>query len=477
MPLSLRTLNIKQKLTLVMMLTICAVVVLIGVFFLAYERIQTRDQMEHEIKVVTKVAYSQIVAALDFNDLSTLSESANSLDYDDTIDMVCLYSASMALIVRSRPSELDLEPCPEQPGAVKRGFHGDKYYFMDEVVSDASQVGVIFIRANTDYMESLIQQYFYMMLTALVVIAVASIGIAMILQKAVTRPISELADTAANITANSDYSVRAAKHSDDELGQMVDGFNAMLNAIELRDLELRNHKAHLETKVEERTAELKSANQELEAFSYSVSHDLRSPLRAIDGFSQALLEDYAESLDPMAMSYLERVRMASQRMGGLIDSMLRLSRVSRHELVLQPTDIAKQCLEIIEELRERDPARKVTVEVQDDMLAQCDSTLMRIVLTNLIDNAWKYSHKHSAPEIAIGKKQNAFFVRDNGAGFDMRYADKLFGAFQRLHGKDEFEGTGIGLATVARIIHRHGGDIWAESAVDHGATFYFTLPV
>lgn len=469
-------LSIKQKLTLVMLLTISAGVVLIGVFFMAYERVQTRAQMTHEIEVVAKVAYSQLVAALDFNDLATMQESANSLHYDATIDMVCLYDSRLKMMVQSFSNEGSTVSCPQQIENLKTGFVGDKFHFIRNLLSDSSHTGTIYIRANTEYVENLIQQYFYMMLTALVIIAAASIAVAMLLQKAVTSPISELARTAANITANSDYSERAAKHSDDELGQMVDAFNTMLDAIEQRDLELRSHKALLESKVEERTAELKTANRELEAFSYSVSHDLRSPLRAIDGFSQALLEDYADSLEPMAMSYLERVRMASQRMGVLIDSMLRLSRVSRHELVLQSTDITKISHEVVEELHDRDPGREVSVQIEAGMTAQCDSMLIRIVLTNLIDNAWKYSNKRSHPEIIVGQRQNAYFVQDNGAGFDMRYADKLFGAFQRLHGKDEFEGTGIGLATVARIIHRHGGDIWAEGTVDQGATFFFTLP-
>lgn len=471
----LRELSIKQKLTMVMLLTIFAGVVLIGVFFMGYERVQTREQLVHEIAVITKVAYSQVTAALEFDDLNTLQESANSLDFDYTIDVVCIYDAELNLKARSFPGSVKAIPCPDNPHVDTTGFVGANYHHIEDVFSESVRVGTIFIGANMDYVNSQIQRYFYMMLTALGIISVVSLLVAMVLQKAVTDPISELAVTATSIAAERDFSLRANKSSNDEIGQMVDAFNAMLVAIEQRDQELRSHKAELESKVEERTAELKAANQELEAFSYSVSHDLRSPLRAIDGFSQALMEDYAKELDSTALGYLERVRMASQRMGVLIDSMLWLSRVTRQEIVTRNVDFSLMCEEVVRDVRERDPGRDVLVKVQPNMSMLCDSRLMRIVITNLVDNAFKYTQKKVAAEISIGCREGVYFVQDNGAGFDMRYVDKLFGAFQRLHSKDEYEGTGVGLATVARVIHRHGGDIWAESEVDQGATFYFTV--
>lgn len=471
----LRGMSIKQKLTMVMLLTIFAGVILIGVFFMGYERVQTREQLVHEIAVITKVAYSQVTAALEFDDLNTLQESANSLDFDYTVDVVCIYDGELNLKARSFPGSARATPCPDNPHADTTGFVETKYQHIEDVFSESVRVGTIFISANMDYVNSQIQRYFYMMLTALGIISVVSLLVAMVLQKAVTDPISELAETATSIANERDFSLRANKNSDDEIGQMVDAFNAMLAAIEQRDQELRAHKSELESKVEERTAELKAANQELEAFSYSVSHDLRSPLRAIDGFSQALMEDYASTLDSTAHSYLERVRMASQRMGVLIDSMLWLSRVTRQEIVTRTVDFSLMCEEVVQDVRDRDPSRKVKVSVQPDMSMRCDSRLMRIVVTNLVDNAFKYTQKKADPEMMIGFKDGVYFIRDNGAGFDMRYVDKLFGAFQRLHTRDEFEGTGVGLATVARVIHRHGGDIWAESGIDQGTTFYFTV--
>ncbi|MBD1893594.1 PAS domain S-box protein [Coleofasciculus sp. FACHB-129] len=236
----------------------------------------------------------------------------------------------------------------------------------------------------------------------------------------------------------------------------------------------------LERRVVERTAQLEAANRELEAFSYSVSHDLRAPLRSVDGFSQALLERYADTLDEKGKHYLHRIRAGSQRMGELIDDLLELSRVTRTEMRTTEVDLSAIASEIVIELRQSQPERPVEVAIAPGILAQGDARLLRIILENLLHNAWKFTSNRLYACIEFGiilqtDSQPAYFVRDNGAGFDMAYANKLFGAFQRLHSMTEFPGTGIGLATVQRIVHRHGGRVWAESAVEQGATFYFTL--
>jgi light-regulated signal transduction histidine kinase (bacteriophytochrome) len=232
-------------------------------------------------------------------------------------------------------------------------------------------------------------------------------------------------------------------------------------------------------RVAERTAELEAVNRELEAFAYSVSHDLRAPLRSIDGFSQALLEDCGEQLDGTGQEYLARVRAASQRMGRLIDELLTLSRVTRRELRVERVDLSELARSVVEELVEADPGREVEVVVADGLVAQGDPGLLRQVLHNLLDNAFKFSagRDRARIELAVDSSggERVYSIRDNGAGFDMAFADKLFGAFQRLHRVSEFAGTGVGLATVQRIIHRHGGRIWAEAVVGEGATFYFTL--
>lgn len=228
-----------------------------------------------------------------------------------------------------------------------------------------------------------------------------------------------------------------------------------------------------------RSAELEIANHELEAFSYSVSHDLRAPLRAIDGFSRILYNDYVEQLGNKGLDYLERIRRAAQHMGMLIDDLLKLSRVTRAELTREVVDLSELAREIMTELRKQEPGRVVHFKTAPELKAHSDKRLMGVVLDNLLNNAWKFTGGRAEAYIEFGvigqQEPPVYFVRDNGAGFDMVYADKLFGVFQRLHDAREFPGTGIGLATVQRIIHKHGGRIWAESAVDQGATFYFTL--
>jgi light-regulated signal transduction histidine kinase (bacteriophytochrome) len=228
-----------------------------------------------------------------------------------------------------------------------------------------------------------------------------------------------------------------------------------------------------------RANQLEAANKELEAFSYSVSHDLRAPLRAIDGFSQALLEDYAEQLDEAGQDHLQRVRAATQRMGQLIDDMLDLSRITRSELQRQQVNLSALAAMIAWDLRQTQLERQVEFVIAPGVIAESDPQLLRVALENLLSNAWKFTQKQPQATIEFGVTQHqgqlTYFVRDDGVGFDMTYADKLFGPFQRLHARNEFEGTGIGLATVQRIIQRHGGRVWAEATVGKGATFFFTL--
>lgn len=261
------------------------------------------------------------------------------------------------------------------------------------------------------------------------------------------------------------------------------GFTSFLRDISERkraEAELTRLNQDLEQKVLDRTHQLEAVNHELEAFSYSVSHDLRSPLRAIDGFSQALVEDYGNVLNPEATNYLDRIQAATRRMGALIDDLIELARVSRSEIRREPVDLGELAAGILKDLREQEPGRDVHLEIMQPLWVSGDRKLIGVALTNLLQNAWKFTRKREGARIRLGQieqdGERPYFVEDNGAGFDMTYADKLFTPFQRLHDSREFEGTGIGLATVHRIMIRHGGRVWVRADPGKGATFYFTLP-
>jgi light-regulated signal transduction histidine kinase (bacteriophytochrome) len=247
----------------------------------------------------------------------------------------------------------------------------------------------------------------------------------------------------------------------------------------MRVLQLINRKKELEHNVKVRTKQLEVANKELETFAYSVSHDLRAPLRSIHGFSQLLLEEYRNNMDDQGNDYLSRIKSATQRMDNLITDMLNLSRISRSPVKKQHVNLSKLARQITDEIQSGYPDRTVKFVIGEGVDIYADEQLIRIVLENLLGNAWKFTSKKDKACIEFGiiknKNQPVYFVRDDGAGFDMKYVNRLFGTFQRLHTSNEFPGTGIGLATVQRIVHRHGGRIWAEGEVNKGATFYFTI--
>ena len=234
-----------------------------------------------------------------------------------------------------------------------------------------------------------------------------------------------------------------------------------------------------ESALREASKRLTESNKELDAFSYSVSHDLRAPLRSMDGFSKVLLEDHADRIDDVGKDYLKRIRAASQLMGQLVDDLLKLSRISRSEMRVETVDLSELGREIAAQLRNSSPDRNVEFVIADGLVARGDPHLLKIAIDNLMGNAWKFTSRHPAARIEFGQDQTdgkkAFFVKDDGAGFDMAYVGKMFAPFQRLHSSDEFPGSGVGLATVKRIIDRHGGMIWAEGAVEKGATFHFTM--
>ena len=328
----------------------------------------------------------------------------------------------------------------------------------------------------------MVRNFIVLGLVAVVVLAAARYYA----QRFLLRPVNALVGAAKQL-AEGNLNTRTGRiQGSAELLQLGDAFDDMAERLQKRQAEveqahrqIRSLNQDLERRVAERTSQLEVANQELESFSYSVSHDLRSPLRGIDGFSQALEEDYGDKLDDTGRGHLARVRAAAQRMSELIDDLLKLSQIARAELHWKPVDLSALARTVSGELQRREPQRQVQWEIVDGLSAEGDPRLWRVALENLLGNAWKFTGKRLDAKIEFSRSQldgqTVFYVRDNGAGFDMAYAMNLFGAFQRLHTVAEFEGTGIGLATVQRIVNRHGGRVWAEGEVDNGATFYFTL--
>jgi signal transduction histidine kinase len=302
-----------------------------------------------------------------------------------------------------------------------------------------------------------------------VIILLASCG-AVAVATSLTKPIKHLMDGVENVGAgNLHHRVEAS--GSDEVGQLAAAFNQMAEKLEATTVS--------RDEVEGLNRQLTATNRELEAFAYSVSHDLLAPLRHIEGFSTMLLEDHHSQLQDQGVHCLKRIKAGVVRMEGLIEALLKLSRISRADMHCREVDLSRIARSIVEQLREAAPGRTVDVTIADGLKAEGDEDLLRIVLVNLLENAWKYSSTRDLPRIEFGRQEvdgrSVFFVRDNGIGFDMKHVDKLFGVFRRLVSDSDFPGTGIGLATVLRVIARHGGEVWAEGEPDRGATFYFTL--
>jgi signal transduction histidine kinase len=348
------------------------------------------------------------------------------------------------------------------------------------IVFQGKTEGTVYIAAELTETTQRARQYLMIALAVLLICMGAGLLISSTARKLVARPLVALAETARKVSRERDYSVRAVQHPDsDEIAVLVGAFNEMLVQIQERDTALNRARDELEARVQERTAALRAANRELEAFSYTVAHDLRGPLDAVQGMVYLLNGPEKEQRDGEREEILEQLRVSTHAMAGLIDDLLNLSRASTTTLKQQPVNLTELVRGIAEELKHREPERRVEFRIEEVPEVLADEGLMRVALDNLIRNAWKYTSRHEGACIEFGavdrRGETVYYVKDDGAGFDPKLSDQLFQPFHRLHGRGEFPGTGIGLATVQRILARHGGRIWAEGAVEKGATFWFTL--
>ncbi len=386
-----------------------------------------------------------------------------------------IVDAGERVVAHSDPSVVLRGTRFSPPGfdGLQMGLCGEKSVLVSRVISFGNRQFHIFVEGPVSESLSLAIQAVRITAAVIVIALLVSGGLGFLMVRRIVKPIEEIAETARAINAG-DLSRRVIVKSRDELGVLADAFNRMT-------LQLETLICDLEKRVAERTAELTASNKELEAFSYSVSHDLRAPLRHIDGFLELLKKTAGTALDEQSRHYMDTISKAAQKMGLLIDDLLSFSRMGRHAMRFQPVDLGDLVRDVVRELAPDADGRDIDWRIGDLPAVQGDAAMLRMVLTNLIANALKFTRPRQPARIEIGSQpgpdsETVVFVRDNGVGFDMTYGDKLFGVFQRLHRADEFEGTGIGLASVRRIINRHGGRTWAKGKVDHGAIFYFSLP-
>ena len=444
--------------------------------FFTYQWVSIREVFSRHVEVMAEIVGDQTAAALEFKQAPQAELILRTLKAEPQIVAAALYDREGRLFARYLRKGMPADRIPPQPGAAGRTRSGRDLLVFHPVRSDAELLGFILLRSDlSDAWRRMASD----VATIFIVLAVATLFALWLsnpLGGLLIRPVARLAEAVDAVAKGQDYSVRVqGPGSGDELGRLLARFNDMLAEIQARDVALGRARAELEVRVEERTRELEEANRELERFSYSVSHDLKAPLRSIDGYNRILLEECAKALDSRAKDYLERSVAAAGRMGRLIDDFLKLARLARAEVRTRSLELSSIAADVCAEMKERDPGRTVTCLITPRLRATGDPALLRVVLENLMGNAWKFTSRNPRALIEFGAEGAAFFVRDDGAGFDMAFKDKLFKPFERLHAGQDYAGTGIGLATVRRIVERHGGRVWAEGAVGKGATFYFTL--
>lgn len=478
MPVKFRDISIQHKLTIVVSSACFAALLIATVAFFFNDTLSFKLNKTRDLHVVSEIIGANLTAALSFDDRKAAEEVVRTLALKPHILCVGVYDKNDALFASYVRGHEAISP-PSTPGPVGQKLGSRELSIISPIILDKQRLGTLFLRTDLKEVDERVRDNAIVSLIILLSSFLLALFFSSRFQRLVTQPILDLSAVVAAVSAQKDYSLRAKKFGKDELGKLTDSFNQMLDVIHSQNQILQKTNEQLETRVHERTKQLESANEELEAFSYSVSHDLRAPLRAIDGFGLALSEDYAAVLNAEGKGHLERIRKATQRMGQLIDDLLNLSRVTRVEMRREQVDLSGLVRSITDDLKKNQPERKVEFVIAPNMTVDGDERLLRIAFDNLLGNAWKFTAKHAHARIEFGTTrkdgQSVYFVRDDGSGFDMAYAGKLFGAFQRLHAAAEFPGTGVGLATVQRIIHRHGGKISAESALEKGTIFYFTL--
>ncbi len=452
--------------------------------FLAYDQANARDELVQRLSTQAEIIAANSVSALDFNDPQSAHTTLSALAASKNIEGAGLLLPDGRLFAeywRSPDVRVNVLPRLQPDKRETQIFIGNHLTVMRNIDFNGRRLGAIYIRSDLASITERRNHFLRILGAVLLACMIMSLLLSTVFRRSVADPISALADTARTVSREKNYSLRAKPTTaHDELATLISAFNEMLSQIQDRDAALRVARTDLEQRVQDRTKQLVAANRDLESFSYSVSHDLRGPLEIVNGMSFIITQQYGAELGPGLKDCLERIRDASKRMEQLIEDMLNLARVNKTEMHREQVDLSAMVKHIAEELRQREPQRVVEIVIANGVFVQGDEHLLRVAMDNLVGNAWKYSSNKSPSRIEFGIRDSeggtVYYVKDNGAGFDPRSAQRLFQPFQRLHPISEFPGTGVGLATVQRIIHKHGGNIWGEGAVGVGATFSFTLP-
>ena len=466
---------IRKKLMTMILVTSGVVLLITCATFIGYELLTYRRAALHQLATLGEIIAAESTGAVAFENQHDATEILAALKAERHIVAACLYDRHGQVFSRyPAGAPADAFPATPQPDGY-RFVGGQLVGFTPEVqVKGSQRFGTLFLSSDMEAMYERLRLYGGLALLVVLIASVVAYMLSRKLQRQISHPILELAQTAIAVSVRRDYSVRAGKHAEDELGVLTDAFNHML-------AQIQEQNEGLEKRVRERTAELESANNELEAFGSSAAHDLRTPLRAITGFADVLLDPRMNIPAEEAQRYIRMIREGSEQMGELITALLAFSRLGRQALARQTIDLTLLCRDAYRELERERSGRRIDLRLQPLPPVDGDPALLRVVFANLLSNALKYTRSRDLAVIEIGVTGDGadgapvFFVRDNGVGFDMRDAGKLFGVFQRLHHAHEFEGTGVGLATVRRIVDRHGGRIWAEATPQSGAVFFFTL--
>lgn len=472
-------LPIQKKLMRAIVLISIVVLLVACTTFFVYEFYSFRQRTIEQLSTIGKIISSNSTAALAFDNREDAKEILTSLRAEPHIVAACLYDKDGNLF-SYYPANLDAHAFVTEPELEGYHFEDSHLEGLQPVIQETKQLGTLYLKSDLGAMYERFE--LYGIITSLVIAAsfLLAYFFSRALQKSISKPILALAETANVISTQHDYSIRAIKLSKDEVGSLTDAFNLMVEQIQQQNKALAEFNQKLEQKVQERTNDLEIANKELESFTYSVSHDLRAPLRGIHSYTKILEEDYMDKLSSDGQKTIEVILRNSKRMGELIDDLLAFSRLGKKEIYSQDIHMKSLVKFVVDEFLLSPGQRTCEINIKSLLPASGDQALVKQVWVNLISNAIKYSGKKPQTIIEIGsyteESYNVYYVKDNGIGFDMRYYDKLFGVFQRLHSQEEFEGTGVGLAITHRIILKHHGKIWAESKVNEGTTFYFTLP-